>query len=300
MKFRFVTLFVLLLNFNWAVFAQLNSSQIIFFNKQQDTLLKIARKMYKLKNDSLKLALNKEFTDKWEEVLNNELSMQFNFDSLRSDVGILRCDDERFRIINWDIPLKGGTHQYFGFLQARHPKTKKYELYDLNDISENIKNPETHTGDNSKWFGMLYYQIVICKDYYLLLGFDRQDKILNRKIIEPLSFKSDGSPVFGKGVFNNIPKKFPKRIVFEYSAEARVNVSYYPEEKKIIFNHVGPPSGYLEDQTQLYVPDGSYDCFEYKKGNWYYREDCDARNPKSRLDNAKPPKNKEKPVYVPK
>lgn len=282
------------------IFSQLNEDQNRFFLRQQDTLLKMARKLYKLKSDSSKIAFNKEYLDKWEEILNNELSMQFNFDSLRYDVGILRSDDQRFRIVNWDIPLKDGLHRYYGFIQAKHPKTKKYELYDLNDVSETVKSAETHSADNSKWYGMLYYQIVTCKDYYILLGYDQQDYTLNRKMIEPLSFKSDGSPLFGKAVFNNIPKKWPKRIVLEYSAEARVNVSYLPEEKKIIFNHVGAPDAYLEGQTHLYVPDGSYDCFEYRKGNWYYKDDCDARNPKSRLDNVRKDKSKEKPVYTPK
>ncbi|MFN6037845.1 MAG: hypothetical protein ACK452_05210 [Bacteroidota bacterium] len=260
----------------------------------------MAKKLYKLNNDSARIAFNKIYTDRWEEILNNELSVAFNFDSLRSDVGILKSDDQKFRIINWDLPLKDGTHRYYGFIQAKHPKTKKYELYELNDFYQGVKNPETYSSDNNKWYGMLYYQIITCKDYYILLGYDQHEMSINRKLIEPIYFKPDGSPYFGKGVFNNIPKKFPKRIVFEYSTEARVTVSYFPDDKKIIFNHIGPPDSFLDGQTQFYVPDGSFDCFEYKRGNWNYLDDCDARNEKSYLDNIKKKKDKEKPVYVPK
>ncbi|MFN5183168.1 MAG: hypothetical protein ACK5D5_09130 [Bacteroidota bacterium] len=296
----FFLIFFFFTSFSFLLFSQLTPEQTLFFQKQQDTLLKMAKKLYKFKDDSLKIAFNKEYSEKWEVLLNNELSMSFSFDSMKYDVGVLISDDKKFRIINWDIPLKDNIHQHFGFIQAKHPKTKKYELYELNDISETVKNPETHSGDHTKWFGMLYYQIITCNDYYVLLGYDQQDRTMSRKIIEPLSFKSDGTPLFGKSVFNKIPKKFPKRIVIEYSSDARVNLSYFPSDKVIVFNHVGPPDAYLEGQSNFYVPDGSYDYFEYKKGNWNYFEDFDARNQKSRLDNVKKDRTKEKPVFVPK
>ncbi len=293
--------FILLFFSSGTLSAQLSDAETDFFRKEQDSLKKMAKELFRLRNDSLKILMNEKFNSRWEELLLNQQSFHFNFDSLRRDVGILKSADEKFRIINWDMLYKDGTHKYFGFIQVKNEKTNKYDVYELKDVSETpaIKSAETHSGDNTRWFGMLYYKIVKTDDYYILLGLDEYDKFVTKKVIDVLSFKSDGTPVFGKNVFNNVPKKHPKRMIFEYSAQSTITVDYDENDKKIIFNHVGPPDPFLEGQYQFYIPDGSFDCFQYKRGSWNYKEDCDARNPKSRLDNAKPPKDKEKPIFVP-
>ena len=280
-------------------FSQLSEKEIAYFRKYQDTLQYMANQLYKLKDDSLKIRYNKLFSEKWEEVLLNNLSFHYDFDSLRKDVGILKSPDKKFRILNWDIYLKDGNHLYFGFIQAMHPKTGKYELYELNDATYSVKNPETHGADYTKWYGMLYFKIIPCKDYYTLLGFKQTDKTSKRKIIDILSFKSNGVPVFGKDVFTNVPKKFPRRFILEYASESTVTLQHEADPSRIVFNHLEPMDANLEGQFQYYIPDGSFDYLEYKKGNWEYHADFDARNPKNRLDNVKTPRRNDKPMYTP-
>lgn len=102
-----------------------------------------------------------------------------------------------------------------------------------------------------------------------------------------------------------------KRIIFEYSAKAVMNLKYDNQEyqekvryKKpkngkrfemrnvkspmIVFDRLVPLSPSLEGQKQFYVPETNiYDAFIYENGRWDFIEDVDARNP------SKPSKNKE-------
>jgi hypothetical protein len=281
------------------VFSQLKDSDKIYFNKYQDTLQQISKKLFVLKNDSLKLLQNKKFSDKLEEVLLNELSFYFDFDSLKKDLQILKSEDNKVRIISWDINLKDGTYQYFGFIQSKNSKTGKYETFELNDVSETVKNAETYNGDHTKWYGMLYYKLIDCDNYYTLLGWDGNDKLTTKKIVDVLSFKPDGSPLFGKNVFTNIPKKYPKRLIVEFSGEGTISLKYHDKKNLIVYNHVAPPDPYLEGMYQYYVPDGSFDGLEYKRGNWTYVPDVDIKNIGTPNDKVRKPKTKEKPMYVP-
>ena len=186
----------------------ISDKDLAFFKKYEDSLAHMQHDLFFSKKDSIKFKTNARFYHLLEETLLNTLSFNYPFDSL-IEIKRLTSPDKKFRYIGWDIPKQDGTYLYFGFIQALHPKTKKYELYELADKSASIKNPEAYIGDYTKWFGMLYYAIIPCGDYYTLLGWDGNDKLTSRKFIDVLSFKKDGSPVFGKEVFK-MPKKMPK------------------------------------------------------------------------------------------
>ncbi len=285
----------------WAVggFAQqkLEEKDIVYFNKYQDSLRVLEKLVFHSKTDSLRIRYNKRFLEMWDEVLLNDLSFEFSFDSLK-EVARLVSPDKKFRIVNWDMSRRDGTHFYFGFIQVRDEKGH-YELYRLQDHSASIKSPETHIGDHSKWFGMLYYKIIPCEDYYMLLGWDGNDKLTSRKFIDVLSFKNHTDPVFGKDVFK-MPKKNPKRVMFEYSTELVMSVKYHEDKKMIVCDHLAPKDPYMEGQYQFYGPDFSYDAFKYDKGKWKYIEDVDVKNLKNKNDLIEHQSTKEKPMYTPK
>lgn len=267
-------------------------SQSVLDNKSvlaqyQDTLHKLQPKMFKATNsDADKMAANNEFIITLERALKDEKSFQFPFDSLKG-IGVLTSEDKKLRIYNWNIQKQDGTHEYFGFMQYNHPKLKKTILYKLNDKSSEIKNPDNSILDNNKWFGCLYYKIIVKKVkknvYYYLLGWDGNDKASQKKIIDVAQFDNKGSVKFGADVFN-YGKKFPKRIIFEFTQEATMSVKYDDRNDMIIFEHLSPRNSVLKGQYQFYGPDGSFDAFEYEKGNWTLIEDVDARNPKSYKD----------------
>lgn len=294
-------------------YAQLTELEVKEFRGMEDSLRKIAFKVFYSKKEQSKFEANKQFLNYWNVVLANDKSMQYPFDSLKLDVSILRAPDNKFRIITWNLFKEDGTHAFFGFLQVNNSKTIKkglfkketthsYEVFQLIDKSGTVKTPESYVGEPNKWFGMLYADVIKSDDdYYTLIGWDGNDKLTQRKFIDILYFKADGTPIFGKDVFK-FPGKFAKRIMFEYASEVSMSLKYHDTRKQIIFSHLAPntPDPLLEGQFQYYGPDGSFDALSIKKGKWDYVADVDVKNLKGKNDNVKKPEpNKQTPIYKP-
>lgn len=269
----------------------------------QDSLHYNLKKIYSLKTDAEKRIANEVFHKQLEQALLLPGSFEFEFDSLK-DVGRLKSPDNLFRIFCWNVPLEGGTFDYFGFIQVYLKKTNSFKVYKLINKSSEIKNQDNVTVDNNKWIGMLYYKIIPVKNknktYYTLLGWEGKDNLTTRKIIEVLTIAKDGTPKFGDAIFS-MEKRSPKRVIFEYSEQASMSLRYDENNNVITFDHLAPSQAHLQGQYQYYGPDFSVDAFVFKKGKWVYSPDIDARNPKDKMDNFKPgDKKKEKKIYEPK
>lgn len=272
----------------------------------------LQNEIFKLKDDKEKFESNKKFISAIEQIAAHESALNFPFDSLK-EISTLRPKDGHFILLTWNVPKSDETHYYFGFLMVKmERKIKKglfkkevstqYDYYKLIDQSSSIKKPELHVGLPKKWFGMLYYQIIECDGYYTLLGWDGNDKLVQRKFIDVLYFKPNGLPVFGKDVFK-FARRNPRRIMFEYSSEITMSLKYNQKANRIIYSHLGPrEEGHvLEGLYQYYGPDGSYDSMYQRKGKWVTDEDVDARNPKNKNDNTKKPDpKKQEPIFEPK
>lgn len=280
---------------------------LLFFQKQEIRLKELTNYAFRSKNEQQRIDSNKVFMDIFKQVLSYSASFDYPFDSLMQDVSILSNKNKTFRIITWNLPKNDGTHLYFGFIQQwwkkKGEKTPEYRLYELHDVSASIKsNPETYTGTHEKWFGMLYYQIIENADYWILLGWDGNEKLVQRKFIDVLYFKKDGTPIFGKDVFK-LPKKNPRRIMFQYSSEVTMVLRYEKKKDAIVFNHLSPETEdpYMKDQYQFYGPDGSFDALVKTKSKWRFVEDVDVRNPDANYSETKKPNpKKQKPLYTPK
>jgi len=267
------------------------------FRAYEDSLLVLQNTLYAAQNDEAKLDVNSKLKAVFERALKLENSFNYPFDSLK-EIGRIYAPDKSFRIINWDILRDDGTHDYFGFVQVIDKKKKVHRLFFLTDKSNEIKNPANAAGDANKWFGMLYYKIIPVKvkrkKFYTLLGLDANDKLTTKKIIDVLYFTSDGSPHFGANLFK-LDKGYPKRMIFEYSAQVVMSLKYDEGNKQIIFDHLSPLQPKFEGQFQYYGPDFSFDAIEFKKGKWTYVPDVDARNNKTSKDaNYNDPKEKNK------
>jgi len=284
--------------FALASFSQtLTDKDITYFKKYQDSLCYFQKKIFTAKTDSAKFKDNAKFVRLWDEVLSNQLSFYYAFDSLK-EVSRLVSSDKKVRIINWNVPRIDGSQYYFGFVQWLNPKTNKYELSELFDKSATLKNPESYIGDNTKWFGMLYYAIITCDDYYTLLAWDGNDKTVTRKFVDVLSFKKDGTPVFGKDVFK-FPKRNPKRVMFEYSSKVVMSLRYNESFGAIVFDHLAAKDEYAEGQAQFSGPDFSYDALILHRNKWNYTPDVDVKNLKNKNDNVRRKEKKDKPIYAP-
>lgn len=307
-----LTLFILLVS--QFGFAQLSETDNKYFSELEDSLKHISQKVFFSKKESNRFEANKQFLALWNVILKDEKSMQYPFDSLKQDVSLILSPDKKFRIITWDMRKEDQTYFYFGFIQVNNTKTIKkglfkkettsqYEVFQLLDKSATVKTPENYISDPSKWFGMLYVDVIKSDDdFYTLIAWDGNDKLTQRKFIDILSFKSDGTPVFGKDVFE-FPGKFAKRIMFEYASEVSMSLKYNTARKQLIFSHLAPntANALLEGQFQYYGPDGSFDALTMKKGNWIYEPAIDIRKDKDKSDNVrKPEPEKQTPVYKPK
>lgn len=267
------------------------------FDLYNDTLKIICKNLYSSKTDLDKQKYNHQLLNTFELVLNKPNSFDYPFDSL-NDIARLVSPDKTFRIINWNVPYDDGTQEYFGFIQNKHIQSKKkglfkkektetMQLYPLTDKSAETKNPEYSISDNKKWFGMLYYKIIIkktkSKTYYTLLAWDGNDKFSIKKIIDVLTFDVNGIPHFGADIFN-MPKRNPKRIIFECDATCNMSLKYNSKKDSIVFDHLAPEEPQLEGQFQYYCTDMSYDGFGFKHGKWNYGTDLNVTNDKDPTD----------------
>lgn len=265
----------------------------------EDSLVKLSTKVFK-GQDAEKLNANQTFLAVLKQALEMEGAFNYAFDSLKV-IGKLDAPDKAFRIFNWNVPLNDGTHQYFGFIlvdqdkvdskvKKKKKKTKTtnstnaphYVLYTLTDQSDFIRNPELSTLNCDKWFGCLYYKIILNthkgKDYYTLFGWDGNNPMTWKKLIDVLTFGYDGQPIFGEEMMFHINKISKRRVIFEFKAELTMTLKYEEKEKLIVCDVLVPEVPGAEGMRQFYVNAGTYEGYYFKKGKWIYKADLDIRN----------------------
>lgn len=278
--------------------------------------------------DPLKYQANNAFIETLQMALNEKNSFKYPFDSLKN-LSRLTADDNKFRIFNWAIAKNDGEFEYFAILQSFNQVKKRYEIIQLTDKSDEIPNPEDPYLDEKNWFGVIYYKIISQKvdnrTIYTLLGWDGNNRFSNKKVIEPLTIKSNGKPQFGMPIFRKAKEK-KRRIIFEYSKSTVMilrfdtqQYTYYEKKKKkkgsrpelksvrtemIVFDRLIPLDPSLTGNYQFYVPElNVVDAYVFQDGKWVFMEDIDARNkPKTNTVNnqEQQPKRQEKPMYQPK
>lgn len=247
-------------------------------NSHVDTLVTLFNQMYKLEHDRDKLKQNDKIVAYFNDFLSIPNSFEIKLDTL-SKIGKLTSEDGKVKIFTWNIPFIDGTHQYSGFIQYKPYKNSVPEIYkltdksiDMADISHAVLTPE-------KWFGMLYYKIVQVtykkEDYYVLLGFDFNNPLINKKIIDVLYFQ-DGKIKFGYPFFME-GRKTLSRLTFNYSANVVMNLRYNEKLKMIIFDHLAPTRPSLEGDYEFYGPDGTFDGYKFENGMWIKHSDVNIK-----------------------
>jgi hypothetical protein len=237
--------------------------------------------------ESEKVKANEEFIVLLENVLANENSFNYPFDSLVT-LARLSPEDKSFRIFNWHLPKEDGGYDYFCYIQPNPALKNKNQkkttpFYKLTDTKD-IKSVENKTLGINDWRGAHYYHLIQVKNkkekQYVLLGWDGNNHYSTKKLIDILYFTGTGEPKFGAPVFK-MENKTQKRVFFEYGKDVSMSLRYNEPTNQIIFDHLVPPNSNLKGQYQFYGPDFSYDALTLKKGLWLYEPDIDARNGKS-------------------
>ena len=260
----------------------------------EDSLRKIGPAIFR-GTDQDKIAANKNFCDLLKKALLTEGAFDYAFDSLKF-IANLHSPDNAIRIFNWDMPKNDGSYMYYGFLVVDQSKTgvkireqkDRYVVYDLVDKSAEIRNPDLSVLSPDKWYGALYYKIILTNDrnkkYYTVLGWDGNNNATWKKVIDVITFGKDGKPVFGEKNLFQRGKRSSKRVVFEFRAEVVMTLKYESDKNRIVFDHLAPEVSGAEGMYQFYSQTFVYDCFNWKKGKWQIQEDIDARNKKSKKD----------------
>lgn len=261
------------------VFSSLANDSIWLIQKE-DTLKKIFQSIYETKNSITKNHLNKQAVSCFKDVLDDVISFNYPFDSLKH-VGKLMSPDSLFRLITWNISDEMANQHYYGFIQFLDTIYYDTKVFELNDISNKNKKSDTGICTPDKWYGALYYDIIKVKRmnqvYYTILGVDYNNLFTSKKIIDALYFDKDNNPFFGLYVFQD-KMELRKRFIFEYSARVVMSLKFDKGRNRIIFDHLSPREPKFEGNYEYYGPDFSFDAFELNTfGYWIYKQDIDNR-----------------------
>ncbi len=236
-----------------------------------------------LKTDLEKTELNQRIITLLENTLRINESRIYNFSKL-DKLSKLYNKDNTVRIFIWDTQWKNHTHTYNGFIQYYHKKKKKLMVFPLIDKSDSIDNVLKATLKSGDWYGALYYQMIPVRTggrtYYTLIGFDQNNLLVSKKIIDVLYFTGAGKPRFGKRLFVQDKKK-QNRIIFQYSARVVMMLRYDPKYKMIVADHLAPNNPSYKGLYQFYGPDFNYIGFKFIKGKWVLQNDIEVKNPKN-------------------
>jgi hypothetical protein len=301
-----------------------------YFIKAEDSLKYYSEKVLSSDQENDKSINNRLFTKLFIKVLNQDDSYSFPFDSLKK-ISKLTAPDNTFKIFTWGYKKDDGTYSYSGVIRQREAEVKKVIV--LKDRSDMIENPEIQSLNQDNWYGAIYYQIVLTKKegkkYYTLLGWDGNNFLTQKKLIDVIWFRSNDRVVFGANIFKKYKDK-AQRVIFEFSSRCTMRLHYEKQmvrvvkrskDKKstsekvkksnmIVFDRLSPidnrTSSSMADLTgqyQFYAPETNIvDAFVFENGRWVLFKDVDARNPetpkkkKSKKGKSKtsPPKNPEK------
>jgi hypothetical protein len=259
-----------------------------------------------------RLAVSDRFAADLGVVLAKTGSFNYPFDSLKGITSVT-SPDGRFRLFTWPVPLDNGRYRYYGILLTAVKKTEAPRVISLSDRCDSIADPGKALLSPSSWFGAVYYQVIPVKlpggdVCYTLLGWRGIDVLVSSRLIEVLTFASDGSVTFGRRLFCTKERQQETRLIFRYSAKASMVLSYEKQsvvtgkkwnassrtfeterirEMLIVLDRLVPMDPQMEGRYEYYIPSSDVmDGFTYKGGCWTMVTEIDARNP---YQKPKPP-----------
>lgn len=231
-----------------------------------------------VKDDVEKSLINQQIFDEMKEILQNDSSFYYSFDSLKY-VGKVYSDDKKIRIYTWNVQREDDSFLFFGFIQQIGKDRMLIPLIQKNNITNPSNHKELKIGE---WYGALYYKIVPFgsgkNKKYLLLGWRQNDIFANNlKFIDVLRFEGNDI-IFGDDIFVGQNKNILFRVIFNYCPQVKMSLQYDSKKRRFVFDHlvtIGNNNG-----TSCFGPDFSYDAYVRKGGKWYLKQDIDVRNEK--------------------
>lgn len=291
----------------------------------QQNMQKLIDMVANAPTDNQRYNANEMLVQMMEEALNTEGSFNWKW-NFNNTVSVLTSNDRQLRIITWPVVRDNGEYECFGFVQSYNPKTEEYDVYVLYDKSEEMLSSAEVVVGPENWIGSVYQELIETKydgrTYYTLIGWTGVNSLVQRKVVEPIAFKSNSSmPQFGQALFRR--EKNMRRLFLEYSSNAMVNVRYdvqtvrtyenkkvkhkgrvrtvrvaHDEKRKmILFDEIAPMVPGMEGLPQYYVPTGVEKAYIFVDGKWELHSGAEGRLSDPRYNKEFVPMSKDAPAY---
>jgi len=195
------------------------------------------------------------------------------------NIGILESGDGEFRLFNWNVPLDGEMFTYRALLLFPDG-----EIVQLEDSRELTRDLRTRVLEVSEWYGALYFEIHPVKTrkrkYYALVGWDGNNSLSNKKVLDALVIDKKKNVQLGLDVFQS-EGIYLRRRIFEYSDKVVMTLRYIEPKEAIVFDVLEPLQSGLKGQYQFYGPSTVYSGYVLEKdGTWRLEEVMDMSRPK--------------------
>jgi hypothetical protein len=248
-------------------------------NVMEDSMVLAVDSMYNAFIPDTHTAYCERFVKELVRALKLPNSYYYPFDKLKEKINIMYADDNGFRLFNWSISILPSTitSRYYGAIQLPGAQLKLYPL--LDHSSELTAGVEDSILTNDKWFGALYYRIMMHEvngtKVYTMFGLNAASPISNKKVLEPMIITATGA-TFGAPVFNMAstgPANMRiNRFIMEYKKGVQAALNWDDEKKLIYFDRLMSQTN-DPNRKYTYVPSGEYDGFRWENERWNYVKD---------------------------
>lgn len=271
--------FLFCLTFSWLSFAQSYTN----FEKFENEILQLSNQLKAEQDETKQITISNVIYVQLKQfytINDTKAALDYPFSSIKS-IGFISSPDGLVKIVNWNVAKQDNTNIYYGMIVHHDDKKKKNVLYELKDNEtyfEPINVNEYYYND--QWYGALYYKIIPKeknkKITYTVLGYDANNKTSHIKLIDAFTFTGNrvkfGAPIF----YSN--KKTQKRVLFEHAKKSYMALKFEDVRDRIVFDHLSPETPMMVDFREFYIPDMSYDSFNWEGDKWVLNEDVVAIN----------------------
>lgn len=265
---RFLFLSALLISTSARVFGQ----EVLAI--QEEELRPLLDSLRAAKNDAGKMHWNEALRKQMSVALKEPTAFTYPFTELQT-IGKIDSPDNLVRIITWNVEMDDESQRYYAFILRRDERSDSHKVIELIDNSFMLPPRTDDVLESDNWYGALYYKIIPVeknnKTYYTLLGWDGNLPSSNIKLIDVLYFSGNsaklGAPLFKTG------DETTRRVYMEHSEKSTMSLTWDSERNIIIFDHLSPETPTMEGFREYYVPDMSYDAYQFNGNKWMLIED---------------------------
>jgi hypothetical protein len=262
-----ILLVVILLNW-FNVFCQ-KDTLIPYLENRLEKSLKTLRSSI---SDEDKRNANNSFRVQLLETIQYSESFLYLFPKL-STLGAIISPDKSLKIYSWNVEMSDKSNKFYCFVVRPGKRRKKNKVVELIEKSQLTRENQTYSELN--WYGCLYYKIIPIKKgtkkLYTLLGWRNNGTLSNLKVIDVLTLSGNHAKL-GDPIFQS-KKTMDKRVILEYSIKSSMTLRFEGNYSRIVFDHLSPENPSMNGFYEYYVPDMSYDAYEFNDGKWILNED---------------------------